>query len=457
MAEKSRNVTGYRLLFGFSSIILLLITFGVIFLIEIRALSKVTRTIYNHPLVVSNASLSATVSVTKMHRSMKDVALFDFPSEIKPALSAVSEQEHLVYENLNTVKKNILGNEGQKLENETRKIFINWKPIRAEVIKLVREGQREEAARITMEKGANHVVKLENKMLELTSYARNKASDFIQQGEMVRSRVEKITIILISIGISLSVFIAFLTIRRTYKAEEKVIERTEQLKITNDELSQYTRAVSHDLKTPLRAIHNYVDFLREDLEGTLDGDQKQYLDGLGHAAVEADTLVGDLLAYSRIDSSSILVETIDMGAFLRQVIDAFSLPPDIDIVIMENWPAIDTESVIIRQIFQNLIDNAIKFNNSSRKRIEIGWRPLGHQHYEFFVRDNGIGIEPRYHEQIFRVFERLHTKEGYEGTGIGLAIVDKAARKMGGGVRVESKPGEGSTFFVTLPISQKEE
>jgi len=146
-----------------------------------------------------------------------------------------------------------------------------------------------------------------------------------------------------------------------------------------------------------------------------------------------------------------------MGAFLRQVIDAFSLPPDIDIVIMENWPAIDTESVIIRQIFQNLIDNAIKFNNSSRKRIEIGWRPLGHQHYEFFVRDNGIGIEPRYHEQIFRVFERLHTKEGYEGTGIGLAIVDKAARKMGGGVRVESKPGEGSTFFVTLPISQKEE
>ena len=145
MAEKSRNVTVHRLLIGFSSIILLLIAFGVISLIEIRTLSKVTRTIYNHPLVVSNTSLRATVSMIKMHRSMKDVALFDFLLEINTAINAVNEQERMVFKSLDIVKKNILGDEGQKLENETRHLFVTWKPIREEDIKLVSKGQREKA------------------------------------------------------------------------------------------------------------------------------------------------------------------------------------------------------------------------------------------------------------------------------------------------------------------------
>jgi len=233
--------------------------------------------------------------------------------------------------------------------------------------------------------------------------------------------------------------------------EQEVTARTEELKQANEELTEYASAVSHDLKTPLRAIRNYADFLREDLEGTLDGDQKQYLDGVGRAALEADTLVGDLLVYSRIGRMGVSIETIDIGVFLRQLIDSLPLPPDTDIIMSDNWPSIDAESVLIRQIFQNLIDNAIKFNNSPEKRIELGWQALENQLYEFFVRDNGIGIEPRHQEQIFRVFERLHTKEEYDGTGIGLPIVKKAAEKLRGSVRVESKPEKGSTFFVILP------
>jgi signal transduction histidine kinase len=129
----------------------------------------------------------------------------------------------------------------------------------------------------------------------------------------------------------------------------------------------------------------------------------------------------------------------------------------------DDWPTIVVEPVLLGRILQNLIGNAVKFNTSPHKRVELGWRPVarseaGHSAggYEFFVRDNGIGIAPRYHEQIFRMFERLHTSEEYEGTGIGLAIVKKAASKLGGSVRVESKVGEGSTFFVTLPTTQKE-
>ena len=232
MAEKSKNGIAHRLLIGFSSIILLFIAFGVISLIEIRTLSKVTRTIYNHPLVVSNASLAATVSMIKMHRSMKDVALFDFPTKIKITINSMNEQERMVFKSLDTVKKNILGDEGQKLENESRHLFVTWKPIREEVIKLVSKGQREEAAKITIGKGADHVAKLENKMLELTSYARNKATGFILQGEKVRSRIMKTTIILISIGLLLSVFIAFFTIRRTQAAEEALRESEENIAIT---------------------------------------------------------------------------------------------------------------------------------------------------------------------------------------------------------------------------------
>jgi len=120
----------------------------------------------------------------------------------------------------------------------------------------------------------------------------------------------------------------------------------------------------------------------------------------------------------------------------------------------------------LKQIFQNLIDNAVKFNTSSRKRVELGWQPARSlpaadeveslaRAYEFFVRDNGIGVDPRYHEQIFLPFERLHTSGEYEGTGIGLPVVKKAVARLHGSVRVESKPGEGSTFFVTLPGVQE--
>ena len=115
-------------------------------------------------------------------------------------------------------------------------------------------------------------------------------------------------------------------------------------------------------------------------------------------------------------------------------------------------------SSLVRQIFQNLIINAIKFNCSSDKRVEIDWRPDpdGQECYEFCVRDNGIGIEPRYHDQIFRVFQRLHTREEYEGTGIGLAIVKKAINKLNGSIDIRSEFGKGSTFCVTLPKTRKE-
>jgi len=137
--------------------------------------------------------------------------------------------------------------------------------------------------------------------------------------------------------------------------------------------------------------------------------------------------------------------------FLEELIAPLALSPDVEIVMGNEWPTIEADPTLLTQVFQDLIRNATKFNLSPHKRIEIGWQLLDDEHYEVFVRDNGIGIESRFHEKIFRMFQRLHTRKEYEGTGLGLAIVRKAVGKLHGSLRLESKPGEGSTFFVALP------
>jgi PAS domain S-box-containing protein len=240
-------------------------------------------------------------------------------------------------------------------------------------------------------------------------------------------------------------------------AHGELEKKAADLGAANEELSQYAYVVSHDLKAPLRAIRNYADFLGEDLEATLDGDQKTYLEGLNHAVRQGEELVEDLLEFSRVGTLKSPMETIEVGTFLRDLIEPLTLASTVEIVAANDWPTIDAEPTLLRQIFLNLISNAIKFNTSTHKRVEIGWLPLEEGRCEVFVRDNGIGIEPRHHDQIFRVFQRLHTTREYEGTGLGLAIVKKASSKLHATVRIESKAGEGSTFFVALPKTQQEE
>jgi PAS domain S-box-containing protein len=227
--------------------------------------------------------------------------------------------------------------------------------------------------------------------------------------------------------------------------------RTTQLQAVIAELTQYAYAVSHDLKAPLRAIHNYADFLQQDLAATLLGDQKMYLDGLVRAVGEAEELVQDLLELSQIDHDRAATESINLGAFLRSLVVALDLPPDVEIDYGQDWPTIESDPILLRQIFQNLLLNAVKFNRASPKRIVLGWRAITSDQYEVSMQDNGIGIAERYQAQIFRVFQRLHTREEYEGTGIGLAMVQKAVTSLQGTVRVESTPGVGSTFFVAMP------
>lgn len=234
------------------------------------------------------------------------------------------------------------------------------------------------------------------------------------------------------------------------RAQMEYEAQAEALKTANEELSEYAYVVSHDLKAPLRAIHSYGDFLREDLEGTLGPEQEAYLDGLNRAIRQGEELVDDLLEFSRVGKRVGPIEPIELAGFFKDLVPALDLPPDVEVYIPQDLPHVEADKTLLRQIFRNLIINAVKFNHSERKTVELGWRD-GSAAYEMYVRDNGIGIDPQYSEQIFRVFQRLHTRKEYEGTGLGLAIVKKAVGKLHGTVRVESSLGQGSTFFVTLP------
>ncbi len=242
------------------------------------------------------------------------------------------------------------------------------------------------------------------------------------------------------------------------RLEQKVRERTEaleskarQLEAANQELDQFAYVASHDLKAPLRAIHNYSDFLREDLEDVLEDEQRTYLDNLGRAVRQGEELVNDLLALSRLGRLNEQEQTLNLGDLVRDVLKDAGFDDGVQVALPADWPEMTAPPTLIRLIFQNLISNAVKFNRAPEKRVDIGWRPSGGDGVCAWVTDNGIGIDPRFHEQIFKLFQRLHTRKDYEGSGLGLAIVKKAVALLGGSAAVTSAPDRGSTFTVVLP------
>jgi PAS domain S-box-containing protein len=235
-------------------------------------------------------------------------------------------------------------------------------------------------------------------------------------------------------------------------AQLQLSDNVAQLQQRNEELDQFVYAASHDLKAPLRAICNYSDFLNEDLAESLSGEQKRYLEGLKTAATQGQNLIDDLLAYARIGRTSTQTENVDVPALINEVKSFLNLSSDIGLTLQKDWPVLETDPLLLSQILKNLVANAVKFNRSASKKVDIGWNQIAKNgSIEIFVRDNGVGIDPRYHKQIFGIFQRLQTSREYDGTGIGLAVVKKAVTELGGEVRVESTPGGGSTFFVELP------
>lgn len=236
MGDVVSKIKNFKLPLSFLLIILLFFSFGVFTVRGLFVQDNLTKKIYDHPLVVSNASLGAGLNIAKMHRSMKDAVLANGPAELEQALSTVEDGEIKVYRQLDIVRERILGNEGQTIAGEARALFQAWRPIREEVVRLLQSGVRNEAVSITKGKGAEHVDKLEAKMLELTAYARSKADGFINAAEDNLSRFEGIAVFLTGAGVLLSIVIASIASYFVITAEKRIQFEKDNLQKALDEI-----------------------------------------------------------------------------------------------------------------------------------------------------------------------------------------------------------------------------
>lgn len=228
---------------------------------------------------------------------------------------------------------------------------------------------------------------------------------------------------------------------------------TAQLENKIREMDDFTHVVSHDLKEPLRGIEAFSGFLLEDYGKRLDQEGRRYLSLIKKSAVRMKDLIQDLLTLTAISRKGPTFEAVDLMRVLVQVQQelAFSInEKNVEIRISSPFPIVPCNPIQIAEVFKNLLSNAIKFNTMTPPKVEISAKEEKTV-YLFSVKDNGIGIDARYQEQIFRLFERLHPQEDFEGTGAGLAICRKVIEGYGGRIWVESQPDEGAIFFFTLP------
>jgi signal transduction histidine kinase len=241
------------------------------------------------------------------------------------------------------------------------------------------------------------------------------------------------------------------------QAENKARSRAEdELRRANHDLHECALAASHDLQEPLRMVIGFSDLLRKGYEGHLTGDGLDYLDFITTGARQMRQLLRDLLAYARAgkEEDDEPAQLIDLNVVMEQVLDniAWSVEENGGSLTCEVLPAVEGYSAHFVQVFQNLLGNAIKYRGERPLIIRIFAEKLGEE-WRFAVADNGMGIDPKYHQQVFGVFKRLH-RDAIPGTGIGLAICQRVVERYGGRIWVESEIDQGSTFYFTLPFRQ---
>lgn len=236
-------------------------------------------------------------------------------------------------------------------------------------------------------------------------------------------------------------------------AEMMLKRHSQQLSIANEELEQFAYIASHDLQEPLRKISNFAQLIQEDYQGKIDATADKYLTIIQQSIERMRALIQDLLLYSHTTKEEMKLESIDLSAIFQQVQEDLggALTECGGQIEVTELPTISGNHTQMYQLFQNLISNAIKYqSNTAALKIKVSATEKEH-YWEFTVEDNGIGFEPEYKNKIFQLFERLHSKERYPGTGIGLALCQKIVQKHGGKIWAESTPGKGSRFYFTIP------
>ena len=237
------------------------------------------------------------------------------------------------------------------------------------------------------------------------------------------------------------------------RAEEELRRLNQQLEAANQELKAFSYSVSHDLRAPLRAIDGFARILLEDCAPQLTAEAQRYLQRVRYNTLQMGRLVDDLLALSRLGRQPLAKQPVAPAGLVKQVLDELhdeQANRRVAVTIAE-LPVCLADPGLLKQVWANLLANALKYTRGrDEARIEVGCRTDGGQGPVYFVRDNGVGFDMQYAHKLFGVFQRLHRAEEYEGTGVGLAIVQRIVHRHGGRVWADARPGEGATFYFTL-------
>jgi len=239
-------------------------------------------------------------------------------------------------------------------------------------------------------------------------------------------------------------------------AEVDLLHKVEELNRSNEELGQFAYIASHDLQEPLRMVASYTQLLSRRYKGKLDADADEFIAFAVDGATRMQRLIQDLLAYSRVGTKGRELANTSSEDALWQALSNLrgAIEESGALVTHDPLPEVMADETQLIQLFQNLVGNAIKYQNHGIPKIHIGALNGGKQ-YRFSIRDNGLGIDPQYFERIFGMFQRLHKREEFSGTGIGLAICKKIVERHGGQISVESQPGIGSVFSFALTGSDR--
>jgi signal transduction histidine kinase len=241
---------------------------------------------------------------------------------------------------------------------------------------------------------------------------------------------------------------------RVEERTRELLQRNEELNQSNKELDDFAYIASHDLKEPLRGIHNFSNFLLEDYADKLDAEGRSKLETLMRLTRRMETLIDSLLHFSRLGRVDLGLDLVDLNEIVTEVLDSLAISlreEQVEVKVPRPLPTVRADRARVGEIFHNLIVNAMKYNDKPERWIEVGWREGGAGPPVFYVRDNGIGIPEKHQDAVFRIFKRLHGRDKFGGgTGAGLTIAKKIVERHHGRIWLDSSAGNGTTFYFTL-------